>query len=69
MIMGKTDFLPRDKSIQESYSNLLEQAHCLVNLSDICVKKCKYGYKPTLYHVLSLYNNVKVIFKTCKMYS
>ena len=69
MIMGKTDLIPRDKSIQESYSNLLEQAHCLVNLSDICVKKRKYGYKPTFYHVLSLCKNVKVIFKTSKMYS
>ena len=54
--------MSRDKSIQESYRNLLQQTHCLVNLSDICVNKCNYGYKPTLYHVISRYKKVISIY-------
>ena len=60
--MGKTDFTLRAQLIQESLSNLLNQAKCIVNDSDICVNKCHYGYKPTLYYVISQYKKVKVSF-------
>ena len=62
MIMGKNRLLPRDKLILERYSKLLQQTHCIINLSDNCVNKSNFGYKSTFDYSISQHKKNKVSF-------